>query len=159
MPLLALSDALRRLKQGGWTIRFFCVWPNDLPVVRELAARTGISNPDIIVEYRDAARYIREVGYCRVFIGMKLHAAILAVCAGVATMALEYQPKHADYMSSINSESELVRIDRIEGESLANAITDTAESAREVSERQWESSRHLASTFRSYLSQLEDLMA
>ena len=63
-------------------------------------ARAAALGPEsICAEYHDASRMITALSECDVFVGMKLHSQILAICAGVPTLAIEYQPKTVDFMS------------------------------------------------------------
>ena len=155
-PVAELAAAVARLKAAGWSFRFFCVWPYDLPVVRKVMIQAGLdgAEADIVEEYYCAERFIEEVSACRVFLGMKLHAVILSVCAGVPTLGLEYRPKVKDYMASVGAESEVLRLDQYNGEMLADAVEALSEQADTVAFRQWNGSRKLAETFSAYVGLL-----
>lgn len=155
-PRAELAEAIARLKADGWSFRFFCVWPCDLPILHQVIARAGLKDADIVEEYFSAERYIEEVSTCRVFVGMKLHAVILSVCAGVPALALEYRPKVRDYMASIGSESEILRFDQYNGAMLQKAVEGLSEQAHTIALRQWARSRELAETFSEYVTSLND---
>lgn len=158
-PAAELVSALAHLRRAGWRIRFFCVWPRDLPVIRRIAQELGPPQTDIVEEYHDAARFTVEASACRLFVGMKLHAVILAICAGVPTLALEYRPKLRDFMASISAESEIVRFDVVYAHTLTRAISDIADRADDVALRQWEATRGLCNTFRAYSNSLNRLVS
>jgi polysaccharide pyruvyl transferase WcaK-like protein len=97
----AVADfALARLR-AGWRIEWFVVWPRDLPMVLEVCRRAGLSGQVIHEIYDDADRYLNTVCRMRAFVGMKLHSVALALCAGVPSMSLAYEPKCLDFMEPL----------------------------------------------------------
>lgn len=96
-----LSDFIRRRREEGWDIDFFCIWPGDRKAVERLADSAGIRKPIIHHHYWDASRYLQAVRRSQVFVGLKLHSVVLAMCAGVPSVSLEYLPKCRDYMKSV----------------------------------------------------------
>ncbi len=157
LPLATLAMVLRRFTQDGWHVRFFCVWPYDMPVVRSVAAAAQLDKPDIVEEYFSCERFMREVGTCRLFVGMKLHAIMLAVCARVPAMALEYRPKVRDFMLSIDAPSECIRFDRYDADMLTEAVRSLATAHEAVASRQGDATRKLARTFAAYVTELKAL--
>jgi polysaccharide pyruvyl transferase WcaK-like protein len=47
-----------------------------------------------------------------VFVGFKLHAVVLAYCARVPALMIEYRPKCRDFMESIGADEFVVRADQ-----------------------------------------------
>lgn len=105
----------RRARRQGWTVTWFVVWPEDLDVTLRVAAESGTAQ-DIFIEYRSAERYMVKAREMTVFVGMKLHATILAICAGVPALMIEYRPKCRDFMMSINQDDANIRADEFCGE-------------------------------------------
>ena len=97
---------------------------------------------------------IEALSECDVFVGMKLHSQILAICAGVPTLAIEYQPKTVDFMSSIGGESETVRLDGLNAVLLRELVGGLASAREEIATRQWRGCRALAATFARYVSDI-----
>ena len=85
----------------GWRITFFALMEDDNDIIREVARLGGIAKPRIIREYLDPDRYLARVRKMQAFIGMKLHSVILAMCAHVPSIMLEYRPKGLDFMESV----------------------------------------------------------
>ena len=52
---------------------------------------------------------MRQLGNVDIFIGMKLHAVVLAAAANVPAISLEYRPKCRDFCASIDWEDYCVK--------------------------------------------------
>jgi len=102
------AQLARLAKRAGWKVTWFVVWPEDLPVTREIAEASGTSE-HIHEIYDDPQAYMKLVEPMSVFVGVKLHAVVLATCAYVPALMVEYRPKCRDYMLSIGQEQNTVR--------------------------------------------------
>jgi len=60
----------------------------------------------------------------KVFIGLKLHSVILATCAFVPSIMLEYQPKCLDYMLSINQRENCYRTDKLYAHKITESLME-----------------------------------
>lgn len=98
--MIALAKTAR---ESGWRVEWFVVWPKDLEVTRQAAEASGTSQ-HIHVICEDHELFIRQVRRLSVFVGMKLHATVLATCALTPSIMLEYRPKCRDYMQSVGQE-------------------------------------------------------
>jgi polysaccharide pyruvyl transferase WcaK-like protein len=87
-------------RKAGWRVEWYVVWPKDLELTRQAAAASGTSQHLHLI-YEDHVRFMREVRRLTAFVGMKLHATVLATCALTPSIMLEYRPKCRDYMQSI----------------------------------------------------------
>jgi Polysaccharide pyruvyl transferase len=99
-----MSCLIREYRNNGWSMEFFCVYPGDLDTIRRITHKGGLTDPIIHNHYWDAQRFMRAVRSMTVFVSTKLHAAILSLCAGVPTLAVNYQPKCEDFMLSVDSQ-------------------------------------------------------
>jgi polysaccharide pyruvyl transferase WcaK-like protein len=91
----------------------------------EQVARIGkIANPVIHCEYLDPDRYMARVSKMEAFIGLKLHSVILAMCAHVPSIMLEYRPKGLDFMASLGLERFNVRTSDVEPKALLELLSD-----------------------------------
>jgi polysaccharide pyruvyl transferase WcaK-like protein len=95
----------------GWMVKWFVVFPRDLEITRQIAIKSG-TEAHISSVYTDASQYLKEVQTLSTFVGMKLHATVLASCAHVPSLMVEYTPKCYDFMASIGRQSSNVRSDR-----------------------------------------------
>jgi hypothetical protein len=145
-----LAAEVRTIRAAGWDVRFFAVWPRDLDSIRRVAALSGVSSPDVVRSYRSPKMFMRLVGECRALLAMKLHAAVLGICAGVPTLAIEYRPKTSDLMRSIGAETDMVRFDSLAHSDLAERIVAMATLPRDVAERQLQGARSMRAAFRTY---------
>lgn len=99
----------------GWAVRWYVVWADDYETTR-MAARESGTESEIVCIYDDPEAYLRDVRRMSVFVGMKLHASMLAMCAYVPLIAVEYQPKCKDFMASVDQESFMLRSDAFRAE-------------------------------------------
>ena len=99
---------------AGWKVRWFVVWPEDLAITVQTARDSGTES-EICEVYRDPEAFLDLVRPLSVFAGIKLHAVVLATCAHVPSVMLEYRPKCRDYMRSIEQEEYVVRTDSFKG--------------------------------------------
>lgn len=110
-------------KSAGWTVIWFVVWPEDYAVTESAAKESG-TDEHIHAVYVDPAQYLRLVSKMSVFVGMKLHAVILATCAGVPSIMLEYRPKCRDYMESIRQGRLCERVDQFKPENILDRVRE-----------------------------------
>jgi len=104
-------------KKTGWQVRWFVVYPPDLPITRKVAQLSETAE-EIHEIYFHPQKYIELVRPLSIFVGMKLHAVALATCAFVPSIMLEYQPKCRDYMQSIGQNDMVVRTDKFRAEKI-----------------------------------------
>jgi len=102
-------------KNAGWKVRWFIVWKEDREITLRTARDSG-TEAEVFELYSNPDVYLDLVRPLSVFVGMKLHSAILATCAFVPSIMLEYQPKCRDYMRSIEQEKYSVRTDCFKAE-------------------------------------------
>lgn len=53
----------------------------------------GVADSPMHMEYSNPLSYINLVSEMQAFVGLKLHAVVLAMCAHVPSILLEYRPK------------------------------------------------------------------
>jgi polysaccharide pyruvyl transferase WcaK-like protein len=68
------------------------------------------------------------------FIGMKLHSVILAMCAHVPSIMLEYRPKALDFMASVGLEQFNVRTSDVEPRALFGMLFELVDEWPHLSE-------------------------
>lgn len=117
------SDYARAMRQQGWAVEFFCVWPDDLATTRKVAADAGIERPIIHCHYQGARAYLNRVRNLKLFVGIKLHAVALAMCANVPALMVEYRPKCLEFMNTLGMGRFVRRSDQM---SLPDLIALTA---------------------------------
>jgi hypothetical protein len=107
------SEFIKLLIIDGWQVEFFCVVPDDVEITLKTAKKAGIERPRIHKIYLDSRKYKEVVKRMSVFVGMKLHSVVLANCAGVPAVMIEYRPKCKEYMESVNMGEYVIRSDSI----------------------------------------------
>jgi len=82
--------------------------------------------------YTNVKLFKRQVSRCSVFLGMKLHATILALCSHVPSIMLEYRPKCRDFMASVGLERYCIRTDELESQNLASLVEVASDQRPEI---------------------------
>jgi polysaccharide pyruvyl transferase WcaK-like protein len=110
-------------KLANWEVKWFVVWPDDLEITKKAANYSNTSS-NIYEIYCDPHKYMDMVRPLSIFVGMKLHATILATCAYVPSIMLEYRPKCKDYMKSIGQDDATIRTDQFAAEDLWKLLNE-----------------------------------
>lgn len=113
----------RKARELGWRITWFVVWPEDLEATRRAAEMSG-TGENMVCEYVDATRYMEHVQSLTFFVGLKLHAVVFAICAGVPSLMVEYRPKCRDFMQSVDQDHATIRSDEFEGEAVVELLQE-----------------------------------
>lgn len=89
---------------------FHAVVRSDVPVIMRIAARAGLSLNDAEIEqhYTDPHAFMNSIRDYRAFLGLKLHAAGLAMIAGVPSLMIAYLPKARDFMTPLGGREDLI---------------------------------------------------
>lgn len=99
--LAGLAAAVRKLTAAGWKVEYHVAYPPDLEVTELFARDTNTASSPIHTCYDRAEPFIDRTRHLTAFLGLKLHAVALAVCAGVPAASIEYHPKCRDFMGSL----------------------------------------------------------
>lgn len=100
----------RIARSAGWHVKWFVLQPNDLSLTRQIAELSGTGS-EIDEIYEDHNLFMNSVNTLKTFLGTKLHSVVLATCAYVPSIMIEYRPKCRDYMRSIGQDALTVRTD------------------------------------------------
>jgi len=129
--VLGVVKACTELQKHGWEIQVYSIWPMDDAYSTFLAQ--SLAQPAKIFRYYTNVRlFKRQVSRCSVFLGMKLHATILALCSHVPSIMLEYRPKCRDFMVSVGLERYCIRTDELGGQNLASLVEVASEQRSEI---------------------------
>jgi hypothetical protein len=120
-------------KEAKWKVKWLVVFPKDVSITRKAAILSN-TDQEIVEIYDNAEKYIEAVRPLSTFVGMKLHATVLATCAIVPSIMLEYRPKCLDYMKSIGHEKFTFRTDEFRAKSLWEIILSWNERRSDVAE-------------------------
>jgi polysaccharide pyruvyl transferase WcaK-like protein len=126
---------IQRMVADGNEVEFFCVWPEDLAVTLRVAGQAGVINPTVHKHYHDAHAFMASVKHMTSFVGIKLHAVALALCAGVPSIMIEYRPKCRELMKTLDLESFTIRSDEISAEKLYRMSCEMAEAGEAISNK------------------------
>ena len=92
------------LMRQGWELRFFAVAADDYADNLRLAHALGLPRSSVERHWHSGPGYVHAVSRCQLFLGMRLHSAILSHCAYVPAVLLGYQDKSFDYMESVRQD-------------------------------------------------------
>lgn len=101
------TELIRKLKDRH-RIVFHAVIASDVPVIERVAANAGLSGITLHRDFHDPNSFMRKVRNYRAFLGLKLHAATLAMMAGVPSLMIAYKPKAYDLMEGLNAGQHLL---------------------------------------------------
>lgn len=144
-------------KKANWDVHWFVVCPGDLEITYKAAIKSGTES-NINEIYHDAEKYIEIVKNMSVFVGMKLHSVVLATCAYVPSVMLEYRPKCLDYMKSINNEDFTIRTDRFSGDEVWQIASSINNKRNEYAEILFKNVKDLQIRQRNKLDDLLKIM-
>jgi hypothetical protein len=119
----AMGRFVASATRQGWNIEFFALMDDDVHIIKEVARLGQIAAPRIHCEFVDVYRYLAHVAKMQAFIGMKLHSVILAMCANVPSIMLEYRPKGIDFMASVGLEQFNIRTSDVEPSALLDLLS------------------------------------
>lgn len=99
------AATLVRSLKGRHRLIFHAVVEDDVPVTLRVAEAAGLSPADLDLRrhFRDPIAFMQDVRTYRAFFGLKLHAAGLAMVAGVPNLMVAYRPKAYDFMEGIDA--------------------------------------------------------
>lgn len=116
----------------NYTLKFHAVHPGDIVVTQRILQRAGIDPAcvKILTEFENPKDFMQSVRSYTAFIGLKMHAAGLAMIAGVPTLMMEYMPKCRDFMAGLTpSEHMLIPLPLTHGV-LLNRLLDLLDNPR-----------------------------
>lgn len=108
-----MAQAVRALAQQD-EITFYLVVESDAAATARIIAAAGLDRESVRIErhFFDPMAFMRAVQRHRGFIGLKMHAAGLAMVAGVPALMIGYLPKCQDFMAPLpDGEQALVPLD------------------------------------------------
>ncbi len=131
----SMSQFVANVVRQGWTVEFFALMHDDFDIIQHVAQMAGIADPIVHCEFTNPDRYLKRVGKMQAFIGMKVHSVILAMCAHVPSIMLEYRPKGIDFMASVGQERFNVRTSDVEPAALLELLDDLVGQGARLSEK------------------------
>jgi hypothetical protein len=153
------AEVVRKLVASGHAVELFAICPEDMAACLEVArqAHSGISPiSEPLTTYESYAAKLTDFD---LVIAFKLHAGVLAACANVPFVMMEYQPKCRDFCASIGWEDYNVRTDRADStkvlELTEQLLHDLPASRRVLCERMC----RLRNLFDAYCLHLEQILA
>jgi len=99
----ALTEVARRRLRQGCRILPFAMARSDIPPLKRLVAALGLDRCRVFYSTK-ADAVIDHLSRCTTVIGVRLHSAVFACCAGVSPVMLGYRTKCLDFMSSMGLE-------------------------------------------------------
>jgi polysaccharide pyruvyl transferase WcaK-like protein len=130
-------------KHHGCNVHWFVVWDDDLQTTLRVAQASGTAER-VYQIYDDPVLFLNLARPLTAFVGMKLHAVVLATCAYVPSLMVEYRPKCRDYMRSINQEGMTIRSDQFDGIAAWERVKSWESRRHETCRNLYESIRPLA---------------
>lgn len=153
------AEIVRRLIAAGHQVELFAISPDDMPACEEVARQAHVGVAPVPEPLTDYKKYRAKLHDFHVVIAVKLHAGVLAACANVPFVMLEYQPKCLDFCASIKYEEYNIRTDRADAVSVLELtealLQDLPGKQRALCQRMCD----LRQTFNTYCTRLEEMLA
>lgn len=128
----AIADVARRWQENGYRILPLALDQRDLKPLQAFCRQAGIGRSRII--FTNPVSIIEAVGACTALIGVRLHSAVLAVCAGVPPVLLGYRDKCLDFMLSMDLESMYIPLTHETVLTLEERIEEKIQSIQQLNE-------------------------
>lgn len=95
---------------GRYELVCHAVFGGDFPVIKRIIAAAGLPAGAVRIERHHLAPHLfmQSVRNYSAFLGMRMHAAGLAMVAGVPSLMVAYRPKTRDFMAPLGKEDLLV---------------------------------------------------
>lgn len=122
MLIKEMLISIKKLTEEGFTIRLLPIWKDDLSICKIIYKEINNKQCELVQAFDTTEDYINELDKCDLFIGLKLHATILATMLRIPSIMLEYRPKCLDYMESIDMGNHSIRTDKINSDLLLNKL-------------------------------------
>jgi polysaccharide pyruvyl transferase len=151
----AQAETVRQLVSRGFAVELFAICAEDMDACEEVARRANVGITPVPEPLTSYAKYAAKLDEFDLVIALKLHAGVLAACANVPFVMLEYQPKCRDFCASIGWENYNIRTDCADPGTVLQLVEtllhDLAATRSALCRRMCD----LRSTFESYCKHLE----
>jgi polysaccharide pyruvyl transferase WcaK-like protein len=148
-----LVRALQQLRSLGMDIEIFIVSRSDEKATDRIIEECVLKNAPVHRCYADASRFVSLAKRMNVFVGVRLHSVILAMCAAVPSIMLSYRPKGGDFMRSVDMSDWEIPLHSLADELLVERVEALTQNAERVSVevlknmRQWKLKQEAAARF------------
>jgi polysaccharide pyruvyl transferase WcaK-like protein len=153
------AQLVQRLVAAEHKVELFAISPEDMPTCQEVARQANVGIAPVPEPLTSYASYAAKLKQYDVVIAVKLHAGVLAACANVPFVMLEYQPKCRDFCLSIHWGEYNIRTDQAS----PNAVLERAEHLlQDLPARRRLLCRYmcdLRNAFENYCMRLEEMLA
>lgn len=147
--LREVETVLAELTRQGWQVVPFAMNAVDIEPTRAALARAGIANQGVPLLH-SIEEFWQTIGPCAFVIAVRLHAAILAACAGVPTLMLGYRDKCLDFMASMNLEAWHLDLESAPEGAILEGARRLSAQAPSLREPVLQRAQHWQTTLRAY---------
>jgi polysaccharide pyruvyl transferase WcaK-like protein len=154
----AVAELVRELVTDGWTARLIVINPKDRGYALDCLRQAGVPEERAeIVTTLTVPDFLAAAGECTVLVAERLHALVLGAVAGTPLAGLEYQPKCADFLESVDAWG--VRTDAVTADGLRERVDDLAEHREAESRRLLDAVAALREPLRAELAHIRDTVS
>lgn len=145
--LAELAGAARRLMDLGLEPDPVAFCEDDIAPLEAVMDKAGVTAG--IARPRTAEAYFELARHARISLGVRLHCAVLSVCAGLAPLSLAYRGKGNDFAASVGLEDWMVEP---AAAGLAERAATLADAAPEVGAKAHAAALRLRETLKRYVA-------
>jgi hypothetical protein len=131
------AGLIRQLAATGWTVTLYPMGPEDSQVTREVCEQAGVPDVEVRSWRAPLAAIIDHIGSQDVFVGVRLHSVVSAICSYTPAIMVGYQPKNLEMMETLGLPDHCTRIDQFDQRLMVDLIEQLQQTAESVQERQF----------------------
>ena len=151
---ILVSVAKRWRRQGG-RILPLAMDQMDLVPLAKLCQQIDLDSRHIQYDL-DPGRVIHALARCSALVGVRLHSAVLAICAGVAPVLLGYREKCRDFMLSMGLEDAYISLLNVDPGSIIERIESLVHDPPVERDNLLDQARHWAELQKTYITRMID---
>jgi polysaccharide pyruvyl transferase WcaK-like protein len=104
----SVGAIVQEFRARGGEVVLMALGEHDATVLRKLAGRCGLGEESLLSIRQSTPEFLQEVSGATAMICVRLHAAVLACCAGVPPIVFQYRDKCRDFMASMELDNYVV---------------------------------------------------
>ncbi|MGH8935365.1 MAG: polysaccharide pyruvyl transferase family protein, partial [Acidimicrobiia bacterium] len=128
------AQLVKQLVAEGREVWMFSCFPGDDHPGLEIMRAAGVPDLPYLAGYRSLEESLRFLASCRLLVGERLHALVLAAACGTPFVGVEYRPKVRDFARSVGQEHLVVRSDQASGEALRALVARLEDDYQETAQ-------------------------
>ncbi len=133
----SLKELIKVIIKTGWKVTLFPSCKEDLFLSQSLIKEMKSPQVSLYNRYWDVNGFLDAVECQDIFLGIKLHPVILALCAYTPAIMVAYQPKCYDFMETMEMGDFTLRSDQLTADLLKEKVDYMYKDIENIQKRQF----------------------